>query len=129
MEVRLPFAGLPPWVDTPETDIKATAEEAIETHNEIAYGNDLIIYTDGSGIDSNIGAAAYNMWRAKERKAYLGTDKQHTVYSAELYGILMALEMAKEDDTRRKVHIFTDNQAAIRASHRPKNQSGQYIVK
>jgi hypothetical protein len=55
------------------------------------------------------------------------------VYAAELQGILLALEMARDDSqqgyARSKVCIFTDNQAAIKSSAKPKGKSGAYILK
>jgi ribonuclease HI len=55
------------------------------------------------------------------------------VYAAELQGILLALEMAQDDRqqgyARSKVCIFTDNQAAIKSSAKPKGKLGAYILK
>jgi ribonuclease HI len=62
------------------------------------------------------------------QKAYLGSDSEATVYSAEVCGIIMALHMAiRHSEIYQKVAIFTNNKAAIRSVHQPKCQSGQYL--
>ena len=94
----------------------------------------LVIYTDGSEIGGEVGAAAWIPSTEAGAKAYMGTNKVSTGYAAELKGIHMALGMAlrhlnrRETDTER-VLIFTDNQASIQSTERPKNQSGQYILR
>ncbi|KAM0800674.1 hypothetical protein BDR22DRAFT_805891, partial [Usnea florida] len=62
----------------------------------------------------------------------MGSSEWYTVYSAELCGIVIALEMVqalggliKKD---RKVIINTDNQASIQAIGDPRTQSGQAFV-
>jgi ribonuclease HI len=54
-----------------------------------------------------------------------------TVYAAELQGINLALEIADEetesDNTRSKLIIFTDNQAAIKTFQNPAGRSGAYV--
>jgi ribonuclease HI len=67
------------------------------------------------------------------RNAYMGPETTSTVYAAELQGIYLALEMVRADmcqsNTYKHVHIFADNQAAIRSVDRPEGWSGAYIVK
>lgn len=75
------------------------------------------VYTDGSGIEGRIGAAA--MMRTKEGqwmavRYSLGSAEQHTVYEAELAGILLALYMANGGRRIRWLTMFMDNQAAIK---------------
>ena len=44
----------------------------------------------------------------------------------------MALNIAKDEQTMRatpRVNIFMDNQASIRSTESPGNQSGQYLLK
>ena len=86
-----------------------------------------MIYTDGSGINGKIGAAAVGptiTWNA-----FLGPSHSFTVYSGELYGISLATKMSLETLVEPKVVIIcVDSQAAIRAVGSPKNKSGQHIV-
>ncbi|CCF40032.1 zinc knuckle [Colletotrichum higginsianum] len=90
------------------------------------------IYTDGSGINGYIGAAAVCITTYQTRNSYMGSDAISTVYAGELQGIILALEIAEEDrqrgNNRSKVLIYTDNQAAIRSSARPKGKSGSYLL-
>ena len=57
-----------------------------------------MIYTDGSGINGKIGAAAVIPQLDTIKKAYMGEETVSTVYSAELEVIRMALEMARDTD-------------------------------
>jgi ribonuclease HI len=88
------------------------------------------VYTDGSDIQSRVGAAAWEPHRQWKCMADIGPSDQFTVYGAELIGIWMALDMGvKGGNIVKKLTIFTDNQASIVSSARPRNQSGQLILK
>jgi ribonuclease HI len=89
----------------------------------------LFIYTDGSGIEGQIGAAAYSPQLSQTKHLYLGTDKQFNVYTAELNAIELAAEIAcSAPQTFTKCRIYSDSQAAIKATIKPKNQSRQAIL-
>jgi ribonuclease HI len=94
--------------------------------------NSIFIYTDGSGIDNQVGAAAVSPLTRSTRKSYMGNSETSTVYAAELQGIKLALQIAdtdaEEGNKRNKVVIFTDNQAAIRTFQTPTGRSGAYII-
>jgi ribonuclease HI len=53
----------------------------------------LLVYTDGSGINNKIGAAAIAPQIGTLRKAFIGEASTSTVYTAELKGIYIALEI------------------------------------
>ncbi len=100
-------------------------------------GKYLAIYMDSSGMNGRIGASAVTMFRfwlgarllvARGKRECIRSDQQLTVYFGELYGLLMALDFDVEDNTNQKVLIFTDNQASITSSEKPKQQSGQYLL-
>ena len=78
------------------------------------------VYTDGSGIGGEIGAAVTLPMINYTRKAYMGDSTTSTVYAAELQGIRLALKIALDDwnkgSRRKKLIIYTDNQAAIEQS-------------
>jgi ribonuclease HI len=62
----------------------------------------------------------------------MGPDTTSTVYAAELQGISLALQIAQEyaerGGERRKVAIYTDNQAAIWSVAKAEGRSGAYIL-
>ena len=123
----------PPWQRGPKIYIEKNDETAREKHDsEIATGQDLSIYTDGSGIDDKISAAAVCPFTKQTRSAYLGLSTTSTVYAAELYGICLALQIARDyvdrNGSRRNVVIYTDNQAAIWSVTKAEGRTGSYIL-
>lgn len=132
-EIINPYLA-PPWWQGPHTSIAPSSEKAMREHNKelsSPQGN-LHIYTDGSGINGHLGAAAVSPKFKHSRKAYMGDGNTSTVYVAELQGVKLALQIAEEDlergNRRNKVIIYTDNQAAIRASGNPTGKSGAYVL-
>ncbi|MCJ1427765.1 hypothetical protein MMC29_005670, partial [Sticta canariensis] len=63
---------------------------------------------------------------ADKRQAYLGPLTEYTVYSDELIGLNLALEIMENRPENRPVAIFTDNHAAIKAIRCPKSAVRQY---
>ncbi|KAK7012564.1 ribonuclease H-like domain-containing protein [Favolaschia claudopus] len=95
------------------------------------WGDDtLVIYSDGSGYEGGIGAAATTVWRGvrSTRRVYLGPDSEHTVFEAEVAGTLLALDLARSASRARKVVILLDNQACIRALANRRPQPGMYLL-
>ncbi|KAI8395899.1 hypothetical protein FOFC_21429 [Fusarium oxysporum] len=124
---------VPPWWQGPQTFIETNTEEAQIKHEQIIqYEPDAVhIYTDGSGIGGHIGAAAVCTTTQETKSAYMGDDTTSTVYAGELQGISLALQIAQEDrsrgNSRSKVLIYTDNQAAIRSTAKPKAAEPQQL--
>lgn len=84
--------------------------------------------TDGSGINGKIRAAMVSKELFGVARVYLGTKEAFTVYSAELYGTLLALHDARNHHSRhRQIYIFVDNQAAIRTISQPGLSSVKFI--
>ncbi len=91
----------------------------------------VMIYTDGSGINKKVGAAAVLPDIGSPYGIYLGPSNWFTVYSAELHGVLQALTMTtvhREEVGTRKVIINTNNQASIQVIGDLGKHSGQIYV-
>ncbi|CAK5279173.1 unnamed protein product [Mycena citricolor] len=89
------------------------------------------VYTDGSGIDGQIGAAAvlYHNGTIKAiARKYMGTDDQHTVYEAEGIGLNLAIGLiAEQRDLQGSVSIYADNTSAIDATRSRMPNPSHYI--
>ena len=79
-----------PWWIPPPTVIHKDKTAAKSAHDNLlnskSQSENLVIYTDGSGINGKIGAAAVGpnaTWNS-----FLGPAESFTLYSAELYGIV-----------------------------------------
>lgn len=122
-----------PWWDPPETHVAATKDGAIRLHRAKTRrmkdrATHALIYTDGSEISGEVGAAAWCPKAERAKSRYMGNNTTSTVYAAELVGIELALQIAQELEGCTGTTIFTDNQAAIQAIAHPAVSSGQYIT-
>jgi ribonuclease HI len=90
------------------------------------------VYSDGSAHDGKVGAAAILRREGKQDrilKLHLGTTEQHTVYEAELVGMIMGLYLIKtEKRSKVKCVLNVDNQAALVAIKTEMNRSGQHLA-
>ena len=114
------------WIP-PRTYIRArkTARAAAEL---AANTSRMSIYTDESGINNKVGAAAWSIVFGA-RCLYLGHLDEYTVYFAEVMAVDLDLTQILEHNRSIKkvpatVHIFIDNQAAILTIRNPKPSSG-----
>lgn len=81
------------------------------------------MYTDGSGINEKVGASATA--KTVSWNSFLGSTNLFTVYSGELYGILLGTGLASHVEYRPgRVFTCVDNQASIRAIGNPSSRSG-----
>ena len=90
---------------------------------------DVKIFTDGLGMEGNIGASAvlYRNNRLKSTLRYqLGIQKHHTVYKGEGVGILLRIKLMEREWGIRSAIFYTDNQAAILATQLNKPASGHH---
>ena len=79
----------------------------------------MTIYTDGSGIDGKIGAAAYNQTTNIASHQYLGSEGQFNVYTAELTGLHLAVKQLSNHSECLVGRIYTDSQVDINAVDHP----------
>lgn len=107
-------------------------------HNKILLKNSqqrpLILYTDGSGTEGKIGAAAIVNPEEEYAHSQMGDEETSTVYAAELRAIEMALALVLQSTepwtapAKNGLVIFTDSQAALKALRRPRMPSGQVYL-
>ena len=82
---QIPCFLTPPWRRGPTNYIDATAEEARARHDrEHVKESSLSIYTDGSGIEGEIGSAALCPLAQQVQSVRIGLDTESTVYAPEL---------------------------------------------
>ena len=90
------------------------------------------IYTDGSAHDGKVGAAAIMLKDGRslgKLQYYLGKDSEHTVFEAELVGILLRLQLIKNERSRNLSYtIGVDNQVAIKSLTSKMDKSGHYLA-
>ena len=132
IETIEPFIRPPWWTSRIQIQIAEDKDSAKKQHEQITtkMTDTLLIYTDGSGIEGKIGAAACDRnSTGGQGTQYLGNDKQFNVYAAELTAMNLAVELAQESAEHTTWHIFADSQAAIRGVQKSRKQSGQSIIK
>ncbi len=122
LEKRQPHI-VPPWWTPPSVHINDSAIDAIKEHDAMDPET-IRIYTDGSGINDRVGAAAVapmlsNSGINAKRMRYMGTSNTSTVYAAELKatrtGPANGAGHPRDIPHPGRCAIFTDNQAAIQA--------------
>jgi ribonuclease HI/exonuclease III len=110
-------------------DIPKDKEASIKADKE---GTETIkVYSDGSAQEGKVGAAAVLIRPGKETRKlhyHLGSTDHHTVFEAELVGLLMGLHLIKTEKKRTRYALGVDNQAAITAVATPGNRSGHYLA-
>ena len=110
--------GHGPWATLPLAAIANNDLSALIDHERLlAKDSALTFYTDGSGIDGHIEAAEVNLEIGATRRRYLGKVPDYTVYSAELMGIILAPEIAVDEQDNYPslpVSRFADNQSAFK---------------
>ena len=96
---------------------------------------DYKIFSDGSGQDDGIGAAAilYEKGRARPLRslqAHIGASNKHNTYEAEAIGAILALWILQTtpETMGKRVTLYIDNQSIITAMSSFKATSGQYLI-
>jgi hypothetical protein len=92
---------------------------------------DIKVYTDGSGMDRKIGAAAvlHRNGRQKSHIRYkLETQAQHTVYEGEAVGAVLGIKLISKEWGVQSAILCIDNQAIIKATQLTKPSAGHYII-
>ena len=92
----------------------------------------LAAYTDGSGLEGKIGAAATLTLFGTELSTLryqLGRETDHTVYEAEIVAVILALHILLQVERRlRRITIGVDNQAVLLGLRNQKSKPGHYLL-
>jgi ribonuclease HI len=110
------------------------AEKEASKQVETSARETIKLYTDGSSHNDAIlvGAAAVLYRKGRPScmlKYHLGPASKHTVYEAELIGLLLGIHLIKtEKRSRTSCALGADNQAAIQALQSELTKPGQHIA-
>lgn len=115
------------------TTIADTKEDSIKAEKN--DNSDIKIYTDGSGYEGKVGAAAVLYRKGTEEpekilRFHLGSIKQHTTFEGEAVGSILAAWMlqGRSEVGKAKVATYSDSQAFIKATGARNSGPGQYLV-
>ena len=133
-ETIQPVRQTPKWNAAFKVRIAPTKDQAID--EESGDSAPVRIFSDGSGIEGNIGSAVvlYHCKNGVETKHvlhyYLGPETRHTVYEAEVAGKIMAQELLYHQTHGFGCHIsmYVDNQASILSTHTISPNPGHYLL-
>ncbi|KAJ5152552.1 hypothetical protein N7492_009832 [Penicillium capsulatum] len=116
-------------------------EITMERAEQARSNSDIVIYSDASGRQGHLGAAAValddSLETTEKIQIQVGPMERWSVHAAELIGILhainiinkIALQRRRSADTRmRSTTILSDSMSAIQAIQNPGNKSGQQII-
>ena len=131
MERITPTRAHPSFNYPHELRIASTKKESIKWDCE-NFARGIMIYTDGSCYKKGIGASAILYIDGIETdhlRLHLGADNEHTVFDAELTGIILGSHLAtKHLEPHDNINFSIDNQAAIKSLKNNSKQSSQYLI-
>ncbi|OGE46890.1 hypothetical protein PENARI_c093G11063, partial [Penicillium arizonense] len=134
---------LPPWRVESFTEIeigldRETARERAET---IGSASTIVVYSDASGREGHLGAAAValdkDLQAVESKQVQVGPMDQWSVHVAELIGIFYAISTvfkishqrpSTEHNGTTTATILCDSTSALQAIENPGNRSGQRII-
>ncbi|KAF7773567.1 hypothetical protein Agabi119p4_5734 [Agaricus bisporus var. burnettii] len=124
--------------------IDSTREDSIANEardrEENGYNNHIRVYSDGSGQNGTIGAAAVlfkdgNDVPVKTLRYQLGSHAQYTTYDAEAVGAILATHLIKQATSLKgtleepiRVTHYVDSQGVIMALNKRRGGSGQHLI-
>ena len=134
---------LPPW--RPEAfskiEIEPDKEIAMERAEAARSASDIVVYSDASGRQGHLGAAATTLNDSTETSESLqiqvGPMDRWSVHAAELVGILYAINIINKAALQRwrlaglhtrTATILSDSMSALQAIQNPKTKSAQQII-
>jgi len=124
-----PVCRDPKWTSKIRTIIEESKEAATRWLSEEEA--DVRIYTDGSGIEGGIGAAAVLLRGnrpPKHLQYHLGSSEHQIIFGGESVGVLLGLELIRKERNVTKATIAIDSQATVRAISSNKPGPGNYML-
>ena len=122
-------------------DLEPESGRAKEIAHSIESDPSLAVFTDGSGIGGNLGAAAVmldsNGNARKANQVGVGSSQHWAIHHAELIAIKQGVDLAVEEQQQnghtegqcpRTCTILSDSRSALQALDDPPKRSGQNIV-
>ena len=112
--------------------VSIPADKQASKIEDASAREEIKVYSDGSMHDGKVGAAAVLYRNGRLRKSlrlHMGAANEHTVYEAELVGLILAIQLIKEEKKgKTSCAIGTDNQAAIESLHSELTRPGQHLA-
>ena len=133
---------LPPWRLDPfaEIEIGSDRETAAQKAETTRSTSDVVVYSDASGRQDHLGAAAVALDNNQEileaQQVQVGPMSRWSVHVAELIGIFYAISVVfkiahqrlRTADRQLTATILCDSRSALQAVQSARNRSGQRIV-
>ena len=119
----------PGWIRQVKVRKAANKDEAYKEGMEST--TQVKVYTDGSDINGGVGAAALLIRDGRRHgtlRTHLGHSSQHTIYEAELAGIMLAAHLLKRERHWQEAEIRLDSQAAIDALNLTRPAPSHYLA-
>jgi ribonuclease HI len=124
----------PPTFSRFDTIVSGSRKDSIELEKKDEA--DFKVFSDGSGYNDGIGAAAVLYRKGRytpmdNLKFYIGSMSKHNTYEAETIGAILATWLLKTrpETIGKRVSLYIDNQSVISSISNPKATSGQHLVR
>lgn len=134
VETILPAAQCPRQVPKFPIRVAISREDSIKYEKEDPA--DFRVYSDGSGIDGDVGAAAVLYKKGQftpinTLKFFIGPSSKHNTYEAEAIGAILATKLLSDcpDTIGKKASLYIDNQSILASLKNPKATSGQHLIR
>ena len=116
----------PKW--EPDIVIRIAENKEKAKAEDIRDKSNIKVYTDSLGVDRYIGATAVLYQDGVLKRTRLGSVKHHTVYKGEGIGLILGVELIREEEMAEgMVPLGIDNVAAISATMAIKLTPSHYI--
>ncbi|GBE84774.1 RNA-directed DNA polymerase from mobile element jockey [Sparassis crispa] len=106
--------------------------EALDSELKWADAGGIRVYTDGSDIDAGVGASAVlycpGSSTVKVLRYHLGPSSEHSVYKAEVVGLVLAIHLLKREISVQSASCAANNKASILATKLQKPAPGHYLI-